>query len=34
LAGVTPRVLGMLQITKLDTVLKLAGSVAEAVAEG
>src|SRR4051794_26538055 len=30
LAGVTPRVLGMLQITKLDTVLTLAASVAEA----
>jgi anti-anti-sigma factor len=33
LAGVTPRVLGMLQITKLDTVLKLAATVAEAEAE-
>ena len=34
LAGVTPRVLGMLQITQLDTVLKLAATVAEAEAEG
>ena len=34
LAGVTPRVLGMLQITQLDTVLKLAASVAEAEANG
>jgi anti-anti-sigma factor len=34
LAGVTPRVLGMLQITRLDTVLTLAASVAEAEAEG
>jgi anti-anti-sigma factor len=34
LAGVTPRVLGMLQITQLDTVLTLAATVAEAEAEG
>jgi anti-anti-sigma factor len=33
LAGVTPRVLGMLQITKLDTVLTIAATVAEAEAE-
>ena len=34
LAGVTPRVLGMLQITRLDTVLNLAATVAEAEAQG
>ena len=34
LAGVTPRVLGMLQITRLDTVLTLAVTVAEAEAQG
>ena len=34
LAGVTPRVLDMLQITKLDTVLSLAATVAEAEAKG
>ena len=33
LAGVTPRVLGMLQITRLDTVLILATTVAEAEAK-
>lgn len=33
LAGVTPRVLGMLQITRLDTVLTLAATVAEAEAQ-
>src|SRR3954451_17904962 len=34
LAGVTPRVLGMLQITRLHTVLTLAATVAEAEAKG
>ena len=34
LTGVTPRVLGMLQITRLDQVLTLAATVAEAEGEG